>query len=158
MSTTTRLPTRPATPNPTNWRNFAACKDEDPELFFPIGQSGPAKQQEQQAKQVCWRCPVMELCGKWAIATRQRTGVWGGMSEHDRDLLHRRKGRRTFRPGQMRASDHVLTYQLTEFLALRERGLSPNQIASALRTNVQTVNSVTRKLEDRAAKQAVKTA
>ena len=153
-TTLTRRVRKLAAPTAENWQSFAACRDEDPELFFPIG-SGPAAQaQAEEAKRVCWRCPAMQLCGQWALQTRQDVGVWGGMSEHDRRLLHRRKGRRTFRPGEMRASDHILTYQLNEFLTLRKRGLPPKDIARALSTNVQTVNNVTRKLEQRAAEEA----
>ena len=43
-----------------DWRHDAICRDEDPELFFPIGTSGPALLQVEQAKAVCRRCRVTE--------------------------------------------------------------------------------------------------
>ena len=43
-----------------DWRHRAACRDVDPELFFPIGNTGPALMQIEEAKQVCRRCPVIE--------------------------------------------------------------------------------------------------
>jgi len=52
------------------WRNRAACLDEDPELFFPIGNTGPALLQIEEAKAVCRRCEVVETCLKWAIGIR----------------------------------------------------------------------------------------
>ena len=42
-----------------DWRHRALCRDEDPELFFPIGTTGPALVQIEQAKAVCQRCPVV---------------------------------------------------------------------------------------------------
>ena len=45
-----------------DWRHRAACRDEDPELFFPIGNTGPALVQIEEAKAVCRRCPVIEPC------------------------------------------------------------------------------------------------
>ena len=41
-----------------DWRHRALCRDEDPELFFPIGTTGPALVQIEQAKAVCRRCYV----------------------------------------------------------------------------------------------------
>ena len=41
-----------------DWRHRAICRDEDPELFFPIGNTGPALLQIEQAKMVCRRCPI----------------------------------------------------------------------------------------------------
>ena len=42
-----------------DWRHEAVCRDEDPELFFPVGNSGPALlTQIAKAKLVCNRCPV----------------------------------------------------------------------------------------------------
>lgn len=65
----------------------AACRDEDPELFFPVGTAGPALTQEAAAKAVCRRCPEMTACLLWALETCQPHGVWGGTSEDERRLL-----------------------------------------------------------------------
>ena len=74
-----------------DWRHNAACRDVDPELFFPIGNTGPALLQIDEAKRVCHRCPVMESCLHWAIDSGQdAAGVWGGMSEDERRALKRR--------------------------------------------------------------------
>ncbi|MDQ0681637.1 WhiB family redox-sensing transcriptional regulator [Streptomyces achromogenes] len=79
-----------------DWRQHAACRREDPDLFFPIGTSGPALMQEEQAKTVCRRCPVQEACLEWAMETDQTLGVWGGTSETQRRALKRRiKARRS---------------------------------------------------------------
>ena len=43
-----------------DWRHQAACRDEDPELFFPVGNTGPAITQIEEAKKVCMRCTVRE--------------------------------------------------------------------------------------------------
>jgi WhiB family redox-sensing transcriptional regulator len=76
-----------------DWRDRAACLDEDPELFFPIGNTGPAILQIEEAKAVCRRCEVLDTCLKWAIESGQDAGVWGGMSEDERRALKRRNAR-----------------------------------------------------------------
>lgn len=73
-----------------DWRHRAACRDVDPEIFFPIGNSGPALLQIEEAKQVCHRCPVEDSCREWALTSNQDSGVWGGMSEDERRLARRR--------------------------------------------------------------------
>ena len=84
-----------------DWRHEAACREVDPELFFPIGNPGPALLQIDEAKQVCRRCSVMDECLRWAIDSGQDAGVWGGMSEDERRALKRRTIR-------LRARAHVL--------------------------------------------------
>jgi WhiB family transcriptional regulator, redox-sensing transcriptional regulator len=76
-----------------NWRHRAACRDEDPELFFPIGSTGPALVQIEDAKAVCRRCDVAEACLQWALEFGEDAGVWGGMSEDERRALKRRAAR-----------------------------------------------------------------
>lgn len=70
-----------------DWRDHAACRDADPELFFPVGTAGPALLQVQQAKAICARCQVREACLDWAISNGQESGVWGGTSEEERRAL-----------------------------------------------------------------------
>ena len=76
-----------------DWRHRAACRNEDPELFFPVGTSGPAMAQIAEAKAVCGRCRVSTECLNWALASGQDDGVWGGMSEDEGRALKRRTAR-----------------------------------------------------------------
>jgi len=80
-----------------DWRHRSACLDEDPELFFPIGNTGPAILQIEEAKAVCRRCEVREQCLSWALESGQDHGVWGGMSEDERRALKRRTARARIR-------------------------------------------------------------
>jgi len=75
------------------WRSRAACLDEDPELFFPIGNTNPAFRQIERAKVVCGGCNVAQTCLNWAMETRQDDGVRGGLSVDERHLLKRRNDR-----------------------------------------------------------------
>ena len=61
-----------------DWRDKAACLTADPELFFPVGNTGPAVDQIEKAKAVCARCSVTEMCLQYALETNQDSGVWGG--------------------------------------------------------------------------------
>ena len=80
------------------WHSRAACVGADPELFFPIGDTGPGMLQIAAAKQVCARCPVRQPCLEWALETSQNAGVWGGLSESERHALKRRRARRATAP------------------------------------------------------------
>ena len=61
-----------------DWGDKAACLTVDPELFFPVGNTGPAVDQIDRAKSVCSHCPVTEYCLQYALDTNQDSGVWGG--------------------------------------------------------------------------------
>lgn len=61
---------------------------EDPELFFPVGSTGPALRDIDAAKRVCARCPVISECLSFALNSGQASGVWGGTCEQERtDML-----------------------------------------------------------------------
>jgi WhiB family transcriptional regulator, redox-sensing transcriptional regulator len=87
------------------WYEYAACRGEDPELFFPVGSSGPALVQLREAKRVCAGCPVRSTCLEWALVAGVDYGVWGGCSEEERRVLKRRSARRrlsgTLTPAQL---------------------------------------------------------
>lgn len=83
----------------SSWRASALCRVEghDPELFFPIGSTGPAAlRQIAEAKAVCDRCPVIAQCRAEAEEKAGTCGVWGGTSEDDR-LNNRRRAKRLAR-------------------------------------------------------------
>ncbi len=75
------------------WRTFAACRDTDPDLFFPVGTTGPALDQIANAKAVCQTCEVQSLCLEYAVSTNQDSGVWGGTSEEERRQMRRARQR-----------------------------------------------------------------
>ncbi|MEV7275090.1 WhiB family transcriptional regulator [Streptomyces bacillaris] len=75
------------------WRDRAVCADADPDLFFPIGTTGPALVQVMEAKTVCGTCPVQPDCLQWALGNDVQDGVWGGLSEDERRALKRRRAR-----------------------------------------------------------------
>jgi len=77
------------------WRDHALCRDTDPELFFPIGTTGNAVDQIDQARQVCEQCIVRSECLDFALATNQDSGVWGGLSEEERRIIRRQRAARS---------------------------------------------------------------
>lgn len=76
-----------------DWRHEAACRTHDPEVFFPIGSSGPALVQVERAKRICRSCPALEPCLEWAVESGQEAGVWGATSEDERRALRRQRTR-----------------------------------------------------------------
>jgi WhiB family transcriptional regulator, redox-sensing transcriptional regulator len=71
------------------WRDLSACRDTDPDLFFPVGTTGPAIEQIENAKAVCRVCEVQKNCLEYALTTNQDSGIWGGTSEEERRAIRR---------------------------------------------------------------------
>lgn len=97
--------------NRAEWWSLAACSTTDPELFFPISPSGPAMRQIAQAKAICARCRIQQECLDYALEAGPIQGVWGGTTEHDRQLLRQRTRRARLRRAQERAGDRALARQ-----------------------------------------------
>ncbi len=72
------------------WRVNANCREIDPDMFFPIGNTGEALRMLMRARAVCADCGVKQQCLDFSIATNQDCGVWGGTSEDERRDLRRR--------------------------------------------------------------------
>jgi len=68
------------------WRYRGACRGLDPDIFYPASdeEAGPAKA-------VCGSCAVRQQCLEFALANREREGVWGGATEKERRRILRQR-------------------------------------------------------------------
>ena len=99
-----------------NWRDDAACRDADPDLFFPIGTAGPALRQIGAAKRICRTCPAQARCLAWALDNRVIDGVWGGTTGEERHAMRSLPRRMT----SSQEDDDGDGHQLAMNLARRE--------------------------------------
>ncbi|WP_433520085.1 WhiB family transcriptional regulator (plasmid) [Nonomuraea sp. CA-143628] len=77
------------------WRWHAACRGEDPVLFFGREgeKSSAAPAREAKATAFCKAyCQVIDECLDWAL-TAGEIGVWGGTTKEQRKSLKRRQQR-----------------------------------------------------------------
>ena len=74
-----------------DWQMDGACRGMDSAFFFhPEGERGPARaRRENRAKQVCRTCPVLQQCREHALSVHEPYGIWGGLSESERDAIIR---------------------------------------------------------------------
>lgn len=93
-----------------DWQMDGVCRGEDPNIFFhPEGERGSARENRQSAaKALCRRCPVITECAAHALAVREPYGVWGGMTEEDREAVYsrRRIAAQTFIPAPAAKTEH----------------------------------------------------
>lgn len=157
----------PAAKRAADWLDDALCrsKGEDPEDWFPIGGGTEAKAAENHAKAVCWRCLSQPECLRWALETGQENGIWGGLSEGERQQLRRRKAVRrtntdafagTKRPkakpmtlaesmaAHTEETDGHLLWGGPQAVSHKGRSYSPNQVAFYLDRGVWPTGTVTR--------------
>jgi len=73
-----------------DWQLLGLCRAENPEVFFhPEGERGPARRnRDAAAKAVCAMCPVLAQCRVHALQVREPYGVWGGMTEDEREAAY----------------------------------------------------------------------
>jgi WhiB family redox-sensing transcriptional regulator len=73
-----------------DWQMQAACRSMDSSVFFhPEGERGTARAQRiANAKSVCMGCPVRIQCAEHALRVREPYGIWGGLSEEEREATY----------------------------------------------------------------------
>jgi len=78
------------------WQFEGACLQADPSLFFhPDGERGPSRaRRDAAAVAICAGCPVLQACRTHALTVREPYGVWGGLTEDDRDQIYRSRQRK----------------------------------------------------------------
>ena len=71
---------------PPEWMTAAACNGVDLNLFFPAPGQSTA-----EAVAYCRRCSVRTECLNYALQYPHRDlpGIWGGLSENQRNKLRR---------------------------------------------------------------------
>ncbi|GJF30053.1 transcriptional regulator WhiB [Kitasatospora sp. NE20-6] len=87
-------PADPLEDNP--WHTGAACRRDEAGLFFAPSKEPTAARlaREEQAKQVCARCPVLLECREHALVQPEPYGVWGGLTAAERRVVLARRRRR----------------------------------------------------------------
>lgn len=79
MSEHEPIPVVLAPPSGTAWMEVAACRGEDPALFY-----SDDEREQSRARRVCSQCPVQMECLDYALANGERDGMWGGTGERER--------------------------------------------------------------------------
>lgn len=92
-----------------DWQERAECKNQPPELFFPdiFGPDGVEEMDDgtiwekfgdtsthyDEARKICDICPVKRECLNEALETKERFGMWGGLTPIERRRIERRDRR-----------------------------------------------------------------
>lgn len=69
----------------STWKQAAACEGSSSDVFYPENDFEAA-----EAKAICARCPVQNICLETALRDKERYGVWGGLTPRERARVRRR--------------------------------------------------------------------
>ncbi|MFF3349874.1 WhiB family transcriptional regulator [Streptomyces sp. NPDC002779] len=126
--------------DPDPWTERAACRDTDPETFFPLPGASGGVDREAMAKRLCGRCPVARECLREALVHDEGAGIWGGFNARERRELLRIAGTLESTAAELAAylagGGRRLSATPRERPAyvwyLRRHGWTPRRIAGAL--------------------------
>ncbi|WP_234809173.1 WhiB family transcriptional regulator [Mycobacteroides saopaulense] len=70
----------------SGWQRRGACRIANRDLFYPADDERPTerRRREQRAREVCRGCVVATQCLAYALETEDSHGIWGGMTEAER--------------------------------------------------------------------------
>ena len=77
-------------PMAQNWRSIGLCRGSDTLVFYPPSDEDSLAE---EAKTICGMCAVRQPCLEFALATREKHGVWGGLTERERRRMLRQRRR-----------------------------------------------------------------
>jgi WhiB family redox-sensing transcriptional regulator len=72
------------------WRAIGLCRGSDTMVFYPPSEDDSLAE---EAKTICSLCAVRKPCLEFALANREKHGVWGGLTERERRRVLRQRRR-----------------------------------------------------------------
>ena len=107
------------------WQEHAACREADPLLFFhPQNERGSSRMsRDRAAKLICADCDVRLECADYAVRAREPYGVWGGLSEEDREQIYSRLDNRHY-PREKGAGLRVAAREIEDAVSPRALGIA----------------------------------
>lgn len=74
------------------WQLRGACREANHDLFYSDDNERPIERRlrEQHAREVCRSCTVSRHCLAYALEIEEPHGMWGGMSEVERQRIRLR--------------------------------------------------------------------
>jgi WhiB family redox-sensing transcriptional regulator len=108
-----------------HWQEHGACLEADPLLFFhPQNERGSSRmRRDRSAKLICASCDVRMECADYAVRAREPYGVWGGLSEDDREHIYSRLDSRHY-PRQKGEGLRVAGAEIAEAVSPRALGIA----------------------------------
>jgi WhiB family redox-sensing transcriptional regulator len=111
------------------WRDFAACRGLDPNVFHP--ERGA---ETTSPKSVCVECSVKTECLSFALTNYEKHGIWGGLSERERRAIRGQLTKEGRLQPPMQAIDHGTA---AGYHAHRRRGEQPCRLCMEARNAVE---------------------
>ncbi|TWE24245.1 WhiB family transcriptional regulator [Prauserella muralis] len=119
------------------WHEHAACRDTDPDAFFPE-RDPDIRANIATARRICQHCPVRRDCLDYALAHPDVEGIWGGLTTRERRQL----------PAPVQPHRPRTHARDREIARLTRAGLTATEVATRLAISPRTVERARQRLEE----------